>query len=58
MLLDTVWRPGADLPGLRRSEFRWRTEFDAQDTHYVESFARWSTELAEGHRLSLSNDKP
>jgi hypothetical protein len=57
LLLDTRWTPGADIPGLREAELHWRTEFDAQDQHYVESFASWSTRLSRGHRLSLSNDK-
>ncbi|MHC5211001.1 MAG: LPS-assembly protein LptD [Planctomycetota bacterium] len=57
LLLDTRWTPGADVPGLRQSTLRWRTEFDAQDMHYAESFTSWSTVFGGGHRLTLSNDK-
>jgi lipopolysaccharide assembly outer membrane protein LptD (OstA) len=57
LLLDTRWKPGANVPGLRQSELYWRTEFDAQDQHYAESFASWSTVLSGGNRLTLSNDK-
>jgi hypothetical protein len=57
LLLDTRWTPGANIPGLRRSDLHWRTKFDAQDQHYVESYANWSTQIAENHRLSLSNNK-
>jgi hypothetical protein len=57
VLLDTAWRPGADLPLLRDATLQWRTEFDADRDHWQESFARFSTSFGRGRRLQLSNDK-
>ncbi|HZL99501.1 MAG TPA: hypothetical protein VFD43_04535, partial [Planctomycetota bacterium] len=55
--LDTLWRPRADLFGLRRADVRWRTKFDANDAHYTESYASYSTDLGEGRRLGLSQNQ-
>jgi hypothetical protein len=54
--LDTLWRPAADVPGLRAADLHWRAEFDLNDGHYVESFLSYSTRLGENRRLGLSRN--
>ncbi len=57
LMLDTVWRPGANITGLSDATFRWRLDFDIEDQHYVESFASFSTMIAEGRRLFIGSAK-
>lgn len=54
LLADLRWEPRADLPALRDAVFRWRSEQDLEDGHYLESFSSFSTGLGSGRRLLLA----
>jgi hypothetical protein len=55
--LDTRWTPGARITALQNAAFRWRMRFDPNTMHYDESYASFSTDLGEGRRLRISNNK-
>jgi hypothetical protein len=54
--LDTVWRPAADIFGLRHADVRWRAKFDLNDAHYNQSYASYSTALGENRRFGVSQN--
>jgi len=57
LFLDSVWKPGADIVGLRSANVHWRTRFDVNDAHYTESYASYSTSIGEGRRLGVSQNQ-
>ena len=54
--VDTVWRPAADVFGLRQADIHWRAQLGIDDQHYKQSFASYSTKLGEARRFGLSQN--
>ena len=54
--VDSVWRPAADVFGLRRAKVHWRAKLDVNDWHYTESLASYSTALGESRKFGISQN--
>lgn len=57
LLVDTRWRPGADVFGLRNATVRWRSELDPNGWLYVRSFLSYETLVGEGKSFSIAENK-
>ena len=54
--IDTVWRPAADVFGLRQADIHWRAQIGIDDQHYKQSFASYTTKLGEARRFGVSQN--
>ncbi len=57
LTLDTRWRPGADVFGLRTGALRWRTRYDPDGWKNVDSFAAYSANLGEDQRFQIAHNR-
>ncbi len=55
--IDTLWKPGADIVGLRESVVRWRSRYNPQSWASVDSFASYSSPFGENQRVLIAHNK-
>jgi lipopolysaccharide assembly outer membrane protein LptD (OstA) len=55
--IDMQWKPGADIPGLKRATVRWRALYDPEEWRNLESFASYTTDFGDDQRFLVAHNK-
>ena len=55
--VDMRWRPGADVPGLRRALVQWRALFDSHNWEVIDTFASYSNVISPEKSFVISHDR-
>lgn len=55
--VDIQWKPGADIPGLRRSTIRYRSLYDPYGWKNIESFSSYATDFGDDQRFQISHNR-
>ncbi|MDG2150432.1 MAG: LPS assembly protein LptD [Planctomycetota bacterium] len=55
--VDMQWKPGANIPGLRRATIRYRSLYDTSGWKNLETFASYASDFGDDQRFIVSQNK-